>query len=116
MHRSTIRFLCCLLASFVACNVAVAQQTLVLHGSERISVAQGFDFRGFAQVGESDRLELAAIQQKSATDQPTPAASTDSQDTDKANSEPVKEPSDSAKKSDGGKEKDASQASDKDKT
>lgn len=120
MHRTTIRFLCCQLFVLVACNAAVAQESFLLQGSERISVAQGFDFRGFAQVGASDRLELEATQQESASDQPTPAKPEDNLSAQtQADTQPQslivkeKETSEDSKKSES-KEKDASK--DKDKT
>lgn len=116
MHCSTNRFLCCLLLIFfVASNAVRAQESLLLQGSERITVAQGFDLRGFAQVDASDRLELDAIQQKSASDQPTPAPSTDSLATDKAKTDSLKETSGDSKKSEVSIEKDESKASDKEK-
>ncbi len=118
MHCSTIRLLCCQLFVLVACNTAVAQESLLLQGPERITVAQGFDLRGFAQVGASDRLDLEATQQKSASDQPTPAKPEDKLITDsqlKSETVKEKEPSDDSKTGEG-KEKDESKASDKDKT
>lgn len=118
MHCSTIRLLCCQLFVLVACNTAVAQESPLLQGPERITVAQGFDLRGFAQVGASDRLDLEATQQKSASDQSTPAKPEDKLNTDsqlKSETVKEKEPSDDSKKGES-KEKDESKASDKDKT